>query len=66
MVFSQGPRTRIRASSSLEEPSQPIDDSELEILSLSVLAVALTGTAATNHSWVAANQDVSMALLFIK
>ncbi|KAF2544654.1 hypothetical protein F2Q68_00032300 [Brassica cretica] len=59
MVFSRGPRTRIRASSSLEEPSQPIDDSELEILSLSVLAVALTGTAATNHSWVAANQSLA-------
>ncbi|KAG2271386.1 hypothetical protein Bca52824_065941 [Brassica carinata] len=84
-------------SSSLEEPSQPLDESELEDLldasgscdpicsvdepsssyfeanyqpktdivkAIAILAAALTGTAAINHSWVAANQDLAMALLF--
>ncbi|GMH02851.1 hypothetical protein Nepgr_004690 [Nepenthes gracilis] len=31
---------------------------------LSIIAVALMGTAAINHCWVAANQDLAMALLF--
>ncbi|PQM38073.1 Na(+)/H(+) antiporter NhaD isoform X1 [Prunus yedoensis var. nudiflora] len=31
---------------------------------IAVLAVAATGAVAINHSWVAANQDVAMALLF--
>ncbi|KAJ4830727.1 Sodium/proton antiporter 1 [Turnera subulata] len=31
---------------------------------LAIFAAAATGTAAINHSWVAANQDLAMALLF--
>ncbi|PQM42663.1 Na(+)/H(+) antiporter NhaD isoform X1 [Prunus yedoensis var. nudiflora] len=31
---------------------------------IAVLAAAATGAVAINHSWVAANQDVAMALLF--
>ncbi|KAL0676504.1 hypothetical protein Bca4012_004485 [Brassica carinata] len=88
-------KTRNSSSPSLEEQSQPIDESKLEqdlmdscdpicsgdepsstyfeanyqpktdvVKAIAVLAAALTGTAAINHSWVAANQDVAMALLF--
>ncbi|CAH8382084.1 unnamed protein product [Eruca vesicaria subsp. sativa] len=88
-------KTRDSSPPSLEEQSQPIDESELKDLmdsscdpicsvdepsssyleanyqpktdvvkAIAVLAAALTGTAAINHSWVAANQDVAMALLF--
>ncbi|GAB4838740.1 Sodium/proton antiporter 1 [Ancistrocladus abbreviatus] len=54
---------------SLDEPSsrdvevayQPKTDL---LKALAILAAALTGTAAINHSWVAANQDLAMALLF--
>ncbi|CAK9136460.1 unnamed protein product [Ilex paraguariensis] len=31
---------------------------------LAILAAAATGAVAINHSWVAANQDIAMALLF--
>lgn len=34
------------------------------VKALAILAAALTGAAAINHSWVASNQDLAMALLF--
>ncbi|XP_065871047.1 sodium/proton antiporter 1 [Euphorbia lathyris] len=34
------------------------------VKALAILAAAATGTAAINHSWVAANQDLAMAILF--
>ncbi|GER36938.1 sodium:hydrogen antiporter 1 [Striga asiatica] len=34
------------------------------VKALAILAAAGTGTLAINHSWVAANQDLAMALLF--
>ncbi|GAB2291701.1 Sodium/proton antiporter 1 [Dionaea muscipula] len=49
------------SSQDLEASYQPKTDL---LKALAILAAALTGTAAINHSWVAANQDLAMALLF--
>ncbi|GMH13495.1 hypothetical protein Nepgr_015336 [Nepenthes gracilis] len=49
------------SSRELEAAYQPKTDL---LKALAILAAALTGTAAINHSWVAANQDLAMALLF--
>lgn len=49
------------SSQDFEDTCQPKTDL---LKALAILAAALTGTVAINHSWVAANQDVAMALLF--
>lgn len=50
------------SSQDLEASYQPKTD---YVKALAILAAALTGTAAINHSWVAANQDLAMVLLFV-
>ncbi|GFP84608.1 na(+)/h(+) antiporter nhad [Phtheirospermum japonicum] len=49
------------SSEAFEANYQPKTDL---IKALAILAAAGTGTLAINHSWVAANQDLAMALLF--
>ncbi|XP_048337406.2 sodium/proton antiporter 1 isoform X1 [Ziziphus jujuba] len=49
------------SSSEFEANYQPKTDL---LKALAIFAAAATGTLAINHSWVAANQDVAMALLF--
>ncbi|CAN8258773.1 unnamed protein product [Cochlearia groenlandica] len=54
---------------SVDEPSSSYFEANYQpktdvFKAIAVLAAALTATAAINHSWVAANQDVAMALLF--
>ncbi|KAL9259622.1 Sodium/proton antiporter 1-like protein [Drosera capensis] len=49
------------SSQDLEASYQPKTDL---LKALAILAAALTGAAAINHSWVAENQDLAMALLF--
>ncbi|GLT51233.1 hypothetical protein SLA2020_246560 [Shorea laevis] len=49
------------SSHDLERTYQPKTDL---LKALAVLAAAATGTLAINQSWVAANQDLAMALLF--
>ncbi|XP_010538620.1 PREDICTED: uncharacterized protein LOC104812909 [Tarenaya hassleriana] len=49
------------SSSYFEANYQPKTDI---VKAIAIFAAALTGTAAINHSWVAANQDLAMALLF--
>ncbi|KAL2324218.1 hypothetical protein Fmac_023276 [Flemingia macrophylla] len=52
-----------------ETSSQEFEDSyqpKTDLLkAVAILAVAATGAVAINHSWVAANQDLAMALLFV-
>ncbi|GAB2245886.1 hypothetical protein Droror1_Dr00001379 [Drosera rotundifolia] len=49
------------SSQDIEASYQPKTDL---LKALAILAAALTGAAAINHSWVAENQDLAMALLF--
>ncbi|KAL6522543.1 Sodium/proton antiporter 1 [Orobanche minor] len=49
------------SSEELEASYQPKTDL---VKALAILAAAGTGTLAISHSWVAANQDLAMALLF--
>ncbi|PSS19212.1 Sodium/proton antiporter 1 like [Actinidia chinensis var. chinensis] len=49
------------SSQDFEDTYQPKTDF---LKALAVLAAAATGAVAINHSWVAANQDVAMTLLF--
>ncbi|KAH9695380.1 Sodium/proton antiporter 1 [Citrus sinensis] len=49
------------SSSDFEANYQPKTDL---LKALAVFAAAITGAVAINHSWVAANQDLAMALLF--
>lgn len=54
---------------SVDEPSSSYFEANYQpktdiVKAIAILAAALTGTAAINHSWVAANQDLAMALLF--
>lgn len=49
------------SSQDLEASYQPKTDF---LKALAILAAAFTGAAAINHSWVAANQDLAMVLLF--
>ncbi|KAJ4716252.1 Na+/H+ antiporter [Melia azedarach] len=49
------------SSSDFEATYQPKTDL---VKALAILAAAVTGAVAINHSWVAANQDLAMALLF--
>ncbi|KAL6546125.1 Sodium/proton antiporter 1 [Orobanche gracilis] len=49
------------SSEELEASYEPKTDL---VKALAILAAAGTGTLAINHSWVAANQDLAMALLF--
>ncbi|OWM64824.1 hypothetical protein CDL15_Pgr028541 [Punica granatum] len=50
------------SSEEFEATYQPKTDF---LKALAIFAAALTGTAAINHSWVAANQDLAMAILFV-
>ncbi|KAH7575308.1 hypothetical protein ACOSP7_005181 [Xanthoceras sorbifolium] len=50
------------SSQDFEATYQPKTD---YVKALAVFAAAATGTVAINHSWVAANQDLAMALLFV-
>ncbi|ESW15040.1 hypothetical protein PHAVU_007G039000 [Phaseolus vulgaris] len=50
------------SSQEFEESYQPKTDS---LKALAILAAAATGAMAINHSWVATNQDLAMALLFV-
>ncbi|KMT01148.1 hypothetical protein BVRB_9g224000 [Beta vulgaris subsp. vulgaris] len=50
------------SSEDLEANYQPKTDL---LKALAIFAAALTGAAAISHSWVAANQDLAMALLFV-
>ncbi|XP_021892387.1 sodium/proton antiporter 1 isoform X2 [Carica papaya] len=49
------------SSSDFEANYQPKTDL---VKAIAIFAAAATGTVAINHSWVAANQDLAMALLF--
>ncbi|KAF7840784.1 Na(+)/H(+) antiporter NhaD-like [Senna tora] len=49
------------SSQDFEESYQPKTDF---LKALAIFAAATTGAVAINHSWVAANQDLAMALLF--
>ncbi|XP_024163566.2 sodium/proton antiporter 2 isoform X2 [Rosa chinensis] len=49
------------SSSDFEASYKPKTDL---LKAIAIFAAAATGTVAINHSWVAANQDVAMALLF--
>nr|XP_011467748.1 PREDICTED: uncharacterized protein LOC101310625 isoform X2 [Fragaria vesca subsp. vesca] len=49
------------SSSDFEASYKPKTDL---LKAIAIFAAAATGTIAINHSWVAANQDVAMALLF--
>ncbi|KAM3303573.1 sodium/proton antiporter 1 isoform X1 [Capsicum chacoense] len=51
----------ITSSQEFEATYQPKTDL---LKAFAVLAAAVTGTVAINQSWVAANQDIAMALLF--
>ncbi|KAK2356307.1 RING/U-box superfamily protein [Trifolium repens] len=52
-----------------ETSSQDFEDnyqSKTDLLkAVAIFVAAATGTVAINHSWVAANQDLAMALLFV-
>lgn len=50
------------SSQDFEDNYQPKTDL---LKAVAVFAAAATGTVAINHSWVAANQDLAMALLFV-
>ncbi|KAK0581282.1 hypothetical protein LWI29_012061 [Acer saccharum] len=50
------------SSQDFEATYQPKTDF---LKAFAVLAAAVTGAVAINHSWVAANQDLAMALLFV-
>lgn len=55
---------------SVDEPSSSYFEANYQpktdiIKALAILAAALTGTAAINHSWVAANQVQSLVLLVL-
>lgn len=50
------------SSLDFEDNYQPKTDL---LKAVAVFAAAATGTVAINHSWVAANQDLAMALLFV-
>ncbi|XP_021860393.1 sodium/proton antiporter 1 [Spinacia oleracea] len=50
------------SSQDLEANYQPKTDL---LKALAIFAVAVAGAVAINHSWVAANQDLSMVLLFV-
>lgn len=49
------------SSQEFEDSYQPKTDL---VKAFAIFAAALTGTVAINHSWVAANQDLAMVLLF--
>ncbi|KAA0037174.1 Na(+)/H(+) antiporter NhaD [Cucumis melo var. makuwa] len=49
------------SSQDFEDSYQPKTDL---VKAFAIFAAALTGTVAINHSWVAANQDLAMVLLF--
>ncbi|XP_020103183.1 sodium/proton antiporter 1 [Ananas comosus] len=49
------------SSQDFEENYQPKTDL---LKALTILALSLSGAAAINHSWVAANQDLAMVLVF--
>ncbi|CAH9079828.1 unnamed protein product [Cuscuta epithymum] len=63
-------------SSEACDPLCPVDETSLQdsepsyysktdlLKAISVFAAAATGAVAINHSWVAANQDIAMSLLF--
>ncbi|KAL5100414.1 hypothetical protein RYX36_004741 [Vicia faba] len=50
------------SSQDFEDNYQPKTDF---LKAVAIFAAAATGTVAINHSWVAANQDLAMALLFV-
>ncbi|XP_027362994.1 sodium/proton antiporter 2-like isoform X1 [Abrus precatorius] len=51
-----------KSSQEYEDNYQPKTD---WLKAVAIIAAAATGAVAINHSWVAANQDLAMALLFV-